>query len=75
MNRRRFFRLLSGVPAIGLFQEPKSEPPPAGRGPAHECADRPTLPCPACEKWTGNPFATVDGITETGPVKPSRVKR
>ena len=27
--------------------------------PAHECGDRPTLPCPACLKWTGDGFATV----------------
>jgi hypothetical protein len=27
--------------------------------PAHECADRPHLPCPACLKWTGDAFATV----------------
>ena len=27
--------------------------------PAHECVDRPTLPCPACLKWTGDGFATV----------------
>jgi len=27
--------------------------------PAHECVDRPHLPCPACLKWTGDDFATV----------------
>jgi hypothetical protein len=27
--------------------------------PAHECVDRPTLPCPACLKWTGDGFAAV----------------
>jgi hypothetical protein len=27
--------------------------------PQHECVDRPTLPCPACLKWTGDAFATV----------------
>ena len=27
--------------------------------PAHECVDWPTLPCPACLKWTGDGFATV----------------
>lgn len=27
--------------------------------PAHTCVDQPTLPCPACLKWTGDGFATV----------------
>ena len=27
--------------------------------PAHTCVDQPTLPCPACLKWTGDGFASV----------------
>jgi hypothetical protein len=27
--------------------------------PAHECVDRPNLPCPACLKWTGDGFFSV----------------
>lgn len=26
--------------------------------PAHTCVDQPSLPCPACLKWTGDGFAT-----------------
>jgi len=36
-------------------------------GPAHECVDRPHLPCPACLKWTGDPFATVNANPRVGP--------
>jgi len=38
--------------------------------PEHECIDRPTLPCSACLKWTGDGFASVNnsqcstGITD-----------
>jgi hypothetical protein len=55
MNRRNFFRLLSGVPALGFLS---SGATPSQDDPVHECADRPSLPCPACDKATGNPFAT-----------------
>jgi hypothetical protein len=27
--------------------------------PAHTCVDQPNLACPACGKWTGDPYATV----------------
>jgi hypothetical protein len=27
--------------------------------PVHTCVDQPSLPCPACLKWTGDGFATV----------------
>jgi GGDEF domain-containing protein len=43
--------------------------------PAHECVDRPTLPCPACLKWTGDGFASVrnsqcfPGITDKLPAE------
>jgi len=87
MNCRHFFRLLCGAPAVPHSQEIKAEPSPAvGTGaqsgwgahqeseeayPGHTCVDQPTLPCPACLKWTGDGFATVrnnaqcfPGITE-----------
>jgi hypothetical protein len=35
--------------------------------PAHECVDRPSLPCPACLKWTGDAFATVKSNTQCFP--------
>jgi hypothetical protein len=53
MNRRDFVRLLLGAPAAALSKL-ESEPPPP-----HECVDRPSLPCPACLKCTGDPYATV----------------
>lgn len=33
--------------------------------PAHECADRPWLGCPACFNATGDPFATVNSHRQT----------
>jgi hypothetical protein len=32
--------------------------------PAHTCVDQPSLPCPACLKWTGEGFATVNANPE-----------
>jgi len=32
--------------------------------PAHECADRPWLGCPACFKATGDPFVTVNSFRQ-----------
>ena len=69
MNWRRFFRLLCGTPAIQPDPLPASGTS-AQSGcrtrqeleeaqPAHTCVDGPTLPCPACLKWTGDGFATV----------------
>lgn len=80
MNRRHFLRLLCGAPAIsanllrvagasaqsGYGAHHKSE----AAYPSHTCVDQPTLPCPACLKWTGDGFASVNnsqcssGITD-----------
>jgi GGDEF domain-containing protein len=35
--------------------------------PAHTCVDQPTLPCPACLKWTGDGFATVRNNSQCFP--------
>jgi hypothetical protein len=71
MKRRSLLHLFWTVP-LALFLRnkislaSKPEPPPQplprplpepGRGPIHECVDRPELPCPACAKWTGDPLA------------------
>ena len=63
MKRRSFVKLLSTAP-LAAFVPPKSPLPPDppftlddGKGPVHECVDRPELPCPACTKWTGDPLA------------------
>jgi hypothetical protein len=37
------------------------------RLPVHECVERPILPCPACQKWAGDPFATVRDNPESFP--------
>ena len=64
------------APATAFFRpeaEPKPQPEPApqplsdNRGleyPAHECVDRPGLPCPACLKWTGDALAIKDNWSE-----------
>ena len=39
----------------------------AVRLPVHECVERPILPCPACRKWTNDPFATVRTNRESFP--------
>jgi hypothetical protein len=58
MDRRYFFTLFQGAPALAFLQKLRPEPPStAAQGPAHECVDRPNLPCPACLKWTGDPLA------------------
>lgn len=57
MKRRSFFHLLWGALVIVLFRDELKDEPPAGPDPAHECVDRPELPCPACAKWTGDPLA------------------
>jgi len=54
MNRRSFFRLVMGALAIAVFRK-KLHPEPVltperQKYPAHECVDRPYLPCPACLK-------------------------
>jgi hypothetical protein len=63
MKRRSFVKMLSVTP-LAAFVPPTRTTPPAlpftlddGKGPAHECVDRPELPCPACTKWTGDPLA------------------
>jgi hypothetical protein len=63
MKRRFFVKLLSTAP-LAAFVPPRPPLPPEaaftlddGNGPAHECVDRPELPCPACTKWTGDPLA------------------
>lgn len=66
MNRRDFVRLLLGAPAAAL-PKLESEPPPREPGPPHECVDRPSLPCPACLKWTGDAYATVRSNPQTFP--------
>jgi hypothetical protein len=35
--------------------------------PAHECVDRPHLPCPACLKWTDDGLATPKGNPQQFP--------
>ena len=57
--------------SVGLLDVPPVIIPPAIEiGPSepdgstlpHECVDRPHLPCPACMKFTGNPFASKDNM-------------
>jgi hypothetical protein len=58
MKRRQFFQLLLCAAAVPPTHESPTPLAPA-ECPLHECIDRPELPCPACEKWTGDPFASV----------------
>src|SRR5580765_6067306 len=74
MKRRSFLILTWSASAVAFFRsQPKRQPVPApiplpdSRGleyPAHECIDRPGLPCPACLKWTGNPLTIKDNWSE-----------
>jgi hypothetical protein len=80
MNRRHFLRLLCGAPAIRANLLSVAGTSPQSRYgahhkseaayPSHTCVDQPTLPCPACLKWTGDGFASVNnsqcssGITD-----------
>jgi hypothetical protein len=66
MNRRHFFRLLSGVPVLATFLPEQKSEPSAGMDPLHECVDRPDLPCPACAKWTGDPLAVKSNPPQGG---------
>jgi|HubBroStandDraft_4_1064222.scaffolds.fasta_scaffold2016174_1 hypothetical protein len=84
MNRRNFFRLLLTAPAAtflgdkselrfagpGLTNKRVERPriPYPVEYPAHECVDRSTLSCPACAKWTGDPFASVKSNPKCFPV-------
>jgi hypothetical protein len=68
------FRRAWSVTAVAFFRsetkpqpEPAPRPLPDSRDPeyrAHECVDRPGLPCPACLKWTGDPLAIKDNWSE-----------
>lgn len=53
MERRQFIRLLAALPATqsaGLAEPQSSQKCGVKLAPyAHECVDRPHLPCPACE--------------------------
>ena len=59
MDRRQFVRLLLGAPAVKALPKQPEAPPPPEPGPMHDCVEHPSLPCPACLKWTGDGYATV----------------
>ena len=59
MERRQFFRLFLCAAAVPQILERPITALAQVKSPLHECIDRPDLPCPACEKWEGDPFATV----------------
>jgi len=59
MKRRQFVQLFLCAAAVPPIQEQPTTLLAPAECPLHECVDRPGLPCPACEKWTDDPFATV----------------
>jgi hypothetical protein len=66
MNRRHFFRLLSGVPVVATILAGQKPEASTEKNPLHECVDRPDLPCPACAKWTGDPLAVKSNPPQGG---------
>jgi hypothetical protein len=66
MNRRHFFKLLSGVPVVATFLPEQKSEPSAEKSPLHECIDQPDLPCAACAKWTGDPLAIKSNPSQAG---------
>lgn len=66
MERRQFIRLLAALPVTQSTEVSEQES--SGKGKvklapyAHECIDRPHLPCPACE-WQKKRFVE-DGYGE-----------
>jgi len=77
VNCGNFFRLLCGAPAIkikpllaagaGMQSGRRAHKEFDEAYPAHTCVDQPTLPCPACLKWTGDGFATVRNNSQCFP--------